>query len=316
MHDMFSYCSSLASLDVSNFDTSNVTDMRSMFCGCSSLTSLDVSNFDTSNVTSMSSMFSGCSSLASLDVSNLDTSNVTNMHYMFDNCFSFTSLDLSNFDTSSINEAGSQPFQTSTRLSAMTYKLGQGFILPEGNVLPTYQDPDTEQETSDYYCVETAQTYGNDAIPTGTAGTYIALGALSYIPAGGAHDWTGTEIEGVAPGEGYTLSGDARATDPGTYTATATLDENHVWSDGTTDPKTISWSIVKTEEAPATIESNDAGDEQTTESAPVQAGSYDKTGDVARKAWPIAAGTALVGAAAAAYGALQRRLARESRDEK
>ena len=40
-----------------------------MFDGCSGLTSLDVSNFDTSNVTDMGYMFDGCSGLTSLDVS-------------------------------------------------------------------------------------------------------------------------------------------------------------------------------------------------------------------------------------------------------
>ena len=45
---MFNGCSSLPSLDVTNFDTSNVTTMASMFMSCSSLPSLDVTNFDTS----------------------------------------------------------------------------------------------------------------------------------------------------------------------------------------------------------------------------------------------------------------------------
>ena len=31
---MFSYCSSLTSLNLSNFNTNNVTDMSYMFCGC------------------------------------------------------------------------------------------------------------------------------------------------------------------------------------------------------------------------------------------------------------------------------------------
>ena len=57
MKDMFMDCSSLPTLDVTNFDTSNVTNMADMFNGCSSLTSLDVTNFDTSNVTTMASMF-------------------------------------------------------------------------------------------------------------------------------------------------------------------------------------------------------------------------------------------------------------------
>ena len=92
MSSMFYNCSSLTSLDLSNFDTSNVTNMSSMFSNCSSLTSLDLSNFDTSNVTDMDTMFYNCSSLTSLDLSNFDTSNVTNMRYMFSNCSSLTSI--------------------------------------------------------------------------------------------------------------------------------------------------------------------------------------------------------------------------------
>ena len=37
MRSMFSDCIGLTSLDVSNFDTSNVTDMRFMFYGCAAL---------------------------------------------------------------------------------------------------------------------------------------------------------------------------------------------------------------------------------------------------------------------------------------
>ena len=63
---MFAYCSGLASLDLSGFDTSAVTSMLSMFESCSGLTSLDLSGFDTSAVTSMDYMFAYCSSLTSL----------------------------------------------------------------------------------------------------------------------------------------------------------------------------------------------------------------------------------------------------------
>ncbi|EAE6687521.1 BspA family leucine-rich repeat surface protein [Listeria monocytogenes] len=91
------YHSVATSLDLSNFDTSNVTNMSKMFSHCAA-TSLDLSNFDTSNVTDMEAMFYDCA-VTSLDVSNFDTSNVTNMQVMF--CYSAaTSLDLSNFDTS------------------------------------------------------------------------------------------------------------------------------------------------------------------------------------------------------------------------
>ena len=106
MYDVFAVCSSLTSLDVSNFNTSNVTNMSHMFDNCSSLTSLDVSNFNTSNVTDMRSMFSYCSSLPSLDVSNFNTSKVTDMRFMFSSCGSLPSLDVNNFNTSNVTDMG------------------------------------------------------------------------------------------------------------------------------------------------------------------------------------------------------------------
>lgn len=69
-----------------------------MFWGCSSLTSIDVNHFDTSNVTNISDMFNGCSSLTSVDISNFNTSQVTSMNSMFNNCSGLTNLDISSFN--------------------------------------------------------------------------------------------------------------------------------------------------------------------------------------------------------------------------
>ncbi len=104
MWGMFYYCSSLMSLDLSNFDTSNVTSMRLMFCGCSSLSSLDMNNFNTENVIDMGFMFSDCSGLTSLDMSNFNTENVTNMYSMFSGCSGLTSLDMSDFNTMNVTD--------------------------------------------------------------------------------------------------------------------------------------------------------------------------------------------------------------------
>ena len=92
----------LKNLNVSNLDTSQVTNMSNMFYACMGLTSLDLSNFDTSQVTNMSDMFGGCMGLTSLDVSKWNTSKVTTMANMFNYCTSLTSLDLSNFNTSQV----------------------------------------------------------------------------------------------------------------------------------------------------------------------------------------------------------------------
>ncbi|WP_160119342.1 BspA family leucine-rich repeat surface protein [Listeria monocytogenes] len=97
---LFEY-SRVTSLDLSDFDTSQATNMRYMFFK-SSMTSLDLSNFDTSKVTDMSWMFSE-SATASLDLSSFDTSSVTSMRGMF--CESAaTSIDVSSFDTSKVTD--------------------------------------------------------------------------------------------------------------------------------------------------------------------------------------------------------------------
>ncbi len=104
MAGMFYGCSGLTSLDVSGFNTANVTNMAGMFYGCSGLTSLDVSGFNTANVTNMAGMFYGCSGLTSLDVSGFNTANVTNMYGMFYDCSGLTSLDVSGFNTENVTD--------------------------------------------------------------------------------------------------------------------------------------------------------------------------------------------------------------------
>ena len=99
---MFGNCTKITSLDLSEFNTSNVTDMNGMFYRCESLTSLDLSNFNTENVTDMQQMFYYCQNLISLDLSSFNTSKVTDMSYMFGNCESLTSLNLSSFDTNKV----------------------------------------------------------------------------------------------------------------------------------------------------------------------------------------------------------------------
>ena len=53
MCNMFYRCTSLKELNLSNFNTTKVTDMSQMFMECSDLTHINLSNFDTSNVTDM-----------------------------------------------------------------------------------------------------------------------------------------------------------------------------------------------------------------------------------------------------------------------
>ena len=95
--------SSFKNLDLSKFNTSNVTDMTAMFAGTSNLTSLDLSSFDTSNVTNMEIMFSS-SAIKELILSDFNTSNVVDMSSMFEDTSNLMSLDLNNFDTSKVTD--------------------------------------------------------------------------------------------------------------------------------------------------------------------------------------------------------------------
>jgi hypothetical protein len=99
MRDMFAYMTSLRSLNLSGFNTSNVTIMQDMFAATSALQTLDLSSFDTRKVTNMQSMFFNMSSLKNLNVTSFNTENVKNMNAMFAHTDSLEELDLSSFKT-------------------------------------------------------------------------------------------------------------------------------------------------------------------------------------------------------------------------
>ena len=95
---MFQNCSELEFLDISNFDTSNVTTMEFMFNGCHKLKEIKgINKFNTNKVTNMKYMFNLCYSLQSLDLSNFNTSKVTDMAFMFNRCYGLNYLNLKNF---------------------------------------------------------------------------------------------------------------------------------------------------------------------------------------------------------------------------
>jgi surface protein len=118
-----------AVFDVSNWDTSNVTEMASMFESCT-IESLDISNWDTNNVTDMGYMFakskiktlkadgfcvpytdylfSGCKYLTEIDMTTWDTSKANSMVSMFEGCTSLTTVKGAGLDTSNVARYGMQ----------------------------------------------------------------------------------------------------------------------------------------------------------------------------------------------------------------
>ena len=96
---MFYGCNNITSIDLSSFNSQNVTNMSGMFYGCSNLSKIDFYSFDTQKVLNMSGMFAGCSNLTDIDLTSFITQKITNMSLMFCGCSKLSNIDLSTFNT-------------------------------------------------------------------------------------------------------------------------------------------------------------------------------------------------------------------------
>lgn len=68
MEGLFVACKSLETVDLSSFNTKNVTDVSEMFYDCEGLKKLDLSTMDFRKVTDDNDMFESCDSLTELKV--------------------------------------------------------------------------------------------------------------------------------------------------------------------------------------------------------------------------------------------------------
>ena len=100
---MFYELNSIIEIDLSNFDSSKVTNMKEMFSNCKKLIKITFGNINTSLVENMIKLFYHCEALTSIDLSHFDTSSVTTMEEMFSNCKAIKILDASTFNTSKVN---------------------------------------------------------------------------------------------------------------------------------------------------------------------------------------------------------------------
>jgi surface protein len=120
---------------IENINTSGVLDMHQMFSGTSGLTHLDLSAWDTSNVTNMSSMFA-FTALTNLDLSFFNTKTVTDMSNMFRSADSLRKLTLGeNFRFAGATAANLPEIMPTSGRTGNWINVGGGTVEnPQGNL--------------------------------------------------------------------------------------------------------------------------------------------------------------------------------------
>ena len=109
---MFEGCYKLQSIKgLNKFNTSKVTYMSHMFSNCSSLQNIDLSNFDTYYCNGLDYMFYSCSSITSLDISKFDTYNQPDIEGMFQHCIKLKTIYASDKFDISYSTDSSEMFQ-------------------------------------------------------------------------------------------------------------------------------------------------------------------------------------------------------------
>ena len=86
-------------LDLTDLDISELNNLSSMFFELYSMEVVDISGWDTSNVTTMENMFSFCDKLKNIiGIENFDVSKLESAHSMFYCCKNLVELDLTNWN--------------------------------------------------------------------------------------------------------------------------------------------------------------------------------------------------------------------------
>ena len=140
---LFFGCQSLQSVDISNLDTSNATDMSGMFWGCAALENITFGeDFDTSKVERVSYMFADCTALSELDLSGFTVPACIAFDGMFLHCTGLEVIDVSAFSPVYISSV-SQMFQGCTNLSGLDWStlLSAGRVFTDATSLAQIDAP-------------------------------------------------------------------------------------------------------------------------------------------------------------------------------
>ena len=104
MKSAFADCELLESVDLYNFKGSSIINMNSLFMNCPLLKSIEFSHLEPTPVAYMNNMFSGCTSLDTIKFSSSEATSLINLEEMFKGCSSVKSIDLSSFIVTSATQ--------------------------------------------------------------------------------------------------------------------------------------------------------------------------------------------------------------------
>ncbi len=96
---LFQGMSNIVTIDLTDIDTSEVSNFKSFFNGATNLKSI-TGTINTDSAQDTGYMFNNCYALTEVDLSGFDASNVTDMSYMFYKCSALAEVDLSGLNAS------------------------------------------------------------------------------------------------------------------------------------------------------------------------------------------------------------------------
>lgn len=98
---MFSNCQSLAFLDVNNWDMISGCSLNSMF-SYSGITDIDLSKWDTSNISNLSNLLFNCTKLKQIDLHTWNTKSVSTCYWLFRGCSSLEFINIDGWNTCNV----------------------------------------------------------------------------------------------------------------------------------------------------------------------------------------------------------------------
>lgn len=244
-------------VDLTNLDTSSVTDFGDAFKGCTGLETVDTTGIDMGSVTSISNMFDGCSSLTGVTgIEDWDTSSLIYMGITFRNCVSLNSLDLSGWDTDQLTSVSSAFYGCIGLTSLDLSGWDTTGLMSTGNY--TYFVPNTSSLTAYYdssiFSSTITGTFGN-VNWIDVYGDYIT-GTLVYNPGTFKLRINGTDYDCTVDtsanpitfrwdNPGITITSLANMSNGYWAAALSSIDLSHIDTSNVTDMSYLLWGYTK-----------------------------------------------------------------------